>query len=160
MSGKAIFFGLLLLVFVGLGGFWVGQNYKLVPQQNPVLVATPTAEVTQELSPTAETTPSTTPDETATIVAAVKAGLIAEHGQDAASMNVAVTQVEGEYAKGTAGGTGGGGIWFAAKTGDSWKLVWDGNGMIECTSLTNYPNFPKDMIPECFDSSTQKMVTR
>ena len=71
-----------------------------------------------------------------------------------------VTTVQGDYAKGEAGSTGGGAQWFAAKVNGVWKLVFIGNGTIACSDLTNYPNYPAAWIPECWDAATQKSVTR
>jgi hypothetical protein len=106
----------------------------------------------------ASATPAT--DETSDITTAVKAGLVAEHGQDAATLNITVTKIEGEYAEGEASAQGGGGMWYAARLSGKWTLVWDGNGQIDCTSISPYPGFPTDMIPECWDTSTNKLVTR
>jgi hypothetical protein len=104
--------------------------------------------------------PTPTVNETAILIAAVNAGLIAEHGPNAGSMNITVSQIQGNYAKGMASASGGGGIWFAAKVGDIWKLVFDGNGTVQCSQLTNYPNFPNAMIPECWDAVANKTITR
>jgi hypothetical protein len=106
--------------------------------------------------------PSATPaaKETAKIIAEIRAALIAKHGQNAAALNVTVSKIEGEYAKGGASGEGGGGMWFAARLNGKWTLVWDGNGIITCNDVSPYPEFPADMIPECWDTSTNKMVTR
>ena len=52
------------------------------------------------------------------------------------------------------------GIWFAAKVGGVWELVWDGNGSIYCSDLVNYPDYPIDMIPECYDEIEGKIVNR
>jgi len=57
------------------------------------------------------------------------------------------------------GGQGEGGMWFAV-AGNQWDVVWDGNGIITCDVLTNYPKFPSSIIPECFDSQTNEMVKR
>lgn len=75
-------------------------------------------------------------------------------------LNVAIS--EGDYAKGDVRFKEemGGGLWFAAKVDGIWKIVYDGNGIITCDALTNYNNFPKDLIPQCFDKQTNKMVTR
>lgn len=94
------------------------------------------------------------------LIDAVRAGLIAEHGADAGSMNITVSTVEGNFAKGMANAQGGGGIWFAAKVGGTWKLVWDGNGIILCSDITAYPTFPKDLIPSCWDNASSKLITR
>ncbi len=106
-------------------------------------------------------TPSPTPDNGKEVLAAaVKEALIAKHGSAAASLNVTVSRVEGNYAGGTASDQGGGGGWFAAKTGTEWKLVWDGNGQIDCKNISGYPDFPKSMIPECWDSASGKLIIR
>ena len=54
----------------------------------------------------------------------------------------------------------GGGYWFAAKRGAAWEIVADGNGTIMCSSLAVYPDFPADMIPECYNEETGEMITR
>jgi len=51
-------------------------------------------------------------------------------------------------------------MWFAAKVGEIWKLVWDGNGQLNCSDIALYPLFPKDLIPECWNEATQKIVKR
>jgi hypothetical protein len=51
-------------------------------------------------------------------------------------------------------------MWFAAKVNGIWKLVWDGNGQINCSDIAAYPAFPTDMIPECWDTTTNKVITR
>jgi len=70
---------------------------------------------------------------------------------------------DGKYFSGAVGsttGTGGGGYVYAIKVDDKWEIVADGNGVILCSSLTKYPDFPKTLIPECYDDKTQKTVKR
>jgi hypothetical protein len=47
--------------------------------------------------------------------------------------------------------TGGGGIFLAAKVNGEWKIVFDGNGQIECKIFKPY-NFPSNMISDCVNS--------
>ena len=117
--------------------------------------------VTPEASPvpSASTSAVTETDDSQTILAAVKVALIAKHGSDFSNLNYSINKVEGNYASGDVGGQGGGGMWYAAKVGGTWVIVWDGNGSIMCSDLTAYPNFPKDMISECWDASNNP-VTR
>jgi hypothetical protein len=176
MIGKILTF-IIILVLLGIaGGYYLGTNYKFTLQpQNavtttaPLPSATPTSTdetILNTVTPGAAVT-SPTPsagsgqavDETADILAAVKAGLVAGHGPDAASMTVTVSKIVGDFAQGGASAQGGGGMWFAAKVGGAWKLVWDGNGTISCASINQY-NFPSTMIPECYDAETQKLITR
>jgi hypothetical protein len=94
------------------------------------------------------------------IADAIREQVIAKHGSDAAKLNITVAKVSGDYAQGGASGEGGGGMWFAAKVNGLWKLVWDGNGIITCDSIANFPDFPSEMIPECFNEKTDKMIIR
>jgi hypothetical protein len=138
----------------------------------PALVATTVAPTSSTIpatiSPTAAPSatatfppiPTATVDETQTLIKAIQAALVDEHGPDAASLTITVDKIEGNYAQGGASAQGGGAMWFAAKINGQWKLVWDGNGQIDCASLAPYPDFPTDMIPECWDSANNKLVTR
>ena len=100
-------------------------------------------------------------DETEVLKVVIKEALIAKHGPNAEKLNVSVSEISELYAKGGASEPGvGGGMWFAAKVGESWKLVWDGNGIITCSSFSEYPAFPSTIVPECYDEVTQQMVTR
>lgn len=42
---------------------------------------------------------------------------------------------------------------LAAKVNDSWKLVYDGQGVISCLTIKSY-KFPLNMVFECFDEET------
>ncbi len=68
-------------------------------------------------------------------------------------INVKVTTDSGTFAKGTfnEAGTGGGGLWFAAKTANGWELAFDGNGIVPCDAANKY-SFPVDLIPKCIDT--------
>lgn len=102
-----------------------------------------------------------TGDETESIKATIKTQLIAEHGPDAENLTISVSKIDGAYAQGGASEPGvGGGMWFAVKTEAGWQLLWDGNGVVTCESIADYPEFPASLIPECYDGVTQNMVTR
>ena len=156
---------LVLLGVVGFGAYYIGtkkgnQNQTAVNPGQPSKPANQTSVIpTQEIAiPTG--TPSPSVDETAILIAAVKNALISEHGTQASSLDISVSKIEGDYASGSASAQGGGGIWFAAKVNGIWNLVWDGNGSIQCSNLTPYPQFPTDMISECWNDKTQQVVKR
>lgn len=68
----------------------------------------------------------------------------------------------GTFAKGSVNFTDemGGGLWFAAKTGNGWELAFDGNGIVSCEAANKY-NFPKDMIPQCIETQNgNKLIER
>lgn len=116
---------------------------------------TPTGTVRQNAPTSAPTV-----DETQTLIAVIKQALVAKHGSTANELTITVSKIEGDFAKGMTSASGGGGIWFAAKTNGVWKLVWDGNGQINCSDLTPYPGFPNTLIPDCYDTTTGQVVTR
>ncbi len=120
----------------------VPTGFQLTPTQAPVLTLTPTV------------------DEVSLLKTVIKDASIAKHGGDGSSLDITVSKIEGNYAKGGISDEGGGGMWFAAKVNGVWKLVWDGNGVILCTDLTSYPDFPKSMIPQCYNEVTQDTVAR
>jgi hypothetical protein len=118
--------------------------------------------VTPTIKPTVTVmaTPTPSVDEASVIKATIKKALVAKHGESANELNVTVSKIVENYSQGGASGSGGGGMWFAAKVNNEWKLVWDGNGIILCSDLTNYPDFPTTFIPECYNPTTSKIVKR
>jgi hypothetical protein len=148
-----IFLIMVAIAIVALGGYLIGNRGSIkisyLPSASP--------------SPMAVSTPTATPavNEIEAIKAAVKLGLIDEHGPNAANMVVTVSKTDESHATGGAiePGAVGGGMWLAVKVNDTWKLIWDGNGTISCAIIAPY-NFPTSMVPECWDETTQKSVTR
>jgi hypothetical protein len=120
--------------------FPAGSSADMISQVTPILASI-------------KILPSSESESNQTILDAVKAAMVAKHGSDFSGLTYSLDKTEGDYASGSVGGTGGGGMWFAAKVNGTWTIVWDGNGSIMCSDLTAYPNFPADMIPECLDAS-------
>jgi hypothetical protein len=103
------------------------------------------------------------PSDEETLKTDIMAAIVQKRGAVAQDMVISVNKVEGDYAQGGANSATpgiGGGMWFAARANGVWQLVWDGNGIITCDDLIPYPDFPTDMIPECYDDVTSAMVTR
>ncbi len=93
----------------------------------------------------------------------IKEALVTKHNWETEEVKISIAKNDGQYATGGVGSKtpqGGGGIWFAARVDDTWQIVWDGNGAIVCEDLADYPDFPVDLIPECYDSSINKTVRR
>lgn len=112
----------------------------------------------KELNPIEKITP--TLDESNILKVVIMNALVAKHGSGAKELTISVSKIIGDYSQGGASSSGGGGMWFAAKVNNEWKLVWDGNGVITCPDLIAYPNFPREMIAECYDPKLNKMVVR
>lgn len=99
----------------------------------------------------------------AAIEAAVRSDIVEKQGSDPADLEISVERVEGDYAQGLVrerssmvGGAG----WFAAKIDGDWELVWDGNGTVLCEDLVAYPDFPTNLIPDCYDPISGQMIER
>lgn len=150
---------LITAIVVSAAAYIYFRGVPKMPSYSSQPVSTQSSEVAPPSPPISSPSPSPS-DETSLIIADIKAGLVAEHGPQASSMTVTVGQIIGDYATGMANDTGGGGIWFGAKVNGVWKLVWDGNGIILCSDLVNYPKFPSDLIPSCWDPVSQKSITR
>ena len=104
-------------------------------------------------------TPIPTVDEAAVLKNVIKKYIALKHNSKE-DLTITVSKIEGMYAQGGASGEGGGGMWLASKEVGAWVLVWDGNGTIECSTFSLYPDFPPSMVPECYDSAKQISVKR
>lgn len=98
-------------------------------------------------------------NETDLLKTAIKQALVAEHGSTANDLTITVSKIEGSFAQGGASASGGGGMWLAAKVSGIWKLLWDGNGTISCQAIDPY-NYPASLAPECYNETTEKIITR
>ena len=119
-------------------------------------------QIKKDSSPTPiEITPTITTSQEPTEAQIIKA-LSEKNSWDESNIEVGISRVEGNFAKGSVNPKDemGGGLWFAAKVNGIWKIVYDGNGIITCSQLADYQNFPKDLIPSCYDEQTEKLLTR
>ncbi len=189
MNAKTAVIIIIALIAIGVGGFAVGQKYKLVPQETAT--PTPTQQllggdrdahgcigsagyswceikqkclrVWEEPCGEATTTPpvslAPTVNETMVLQTVIKQQIVAKRGSSANNLTITVSKIDGNYATGGASAEGGGAMWLAAKVNGSWKLAWDGNGTIGCTDIAAY-NFSVSMVPECWNDATQKLITR
>lgn len=85
----------------------------------------------------------------------IKQALIAK-GLNLTEMKVEIYQHLGKYIGGgvvPVSVPAGGGYVFAVKENDEIKIVADGNGVIMCDQLVNYPDYPSYLIPECVDQT-------
>ena len=127
--------------------------WKEIPPVIPIITQS-------SMKPTSVLTPTSTIKKESDNELIKKALFLKNKWPDDGTITVTVSTNDGKYASGTATSQGGGGYFFAIKVNDKWEIVADGNGIIECSSLTKYPDFPKTLIPECYDSATQKSVKR
>lgn len=112
--------------------------------------------------PTQATNIPTTTSTEISIIYQITQALSAKNSWDASELEVTISSIEGEFAKGTVKLTDGmgGGLWFAAQENGVWNIVYDGNGIITCDQLANYQNFPTSLIPSCYDKQTETLIAR
>lgn len=86
----------------------------------------------------------------------IKKALISK-GLSLSEMKIVIYKHLGKYIEGgvvpISMPAGGGGYVFAVKENDEIKIVADGNGMITCKMLDNYPDFSSYLIPQCVDNN-------
>ncbi len=158
---KNFILGVLLTIVIGLFaiGVYLLDRQSLSPKKiieiispTPVIKVSPTLEPTNIPIPTVKTISDNE---------LIKETLFNKNNWDKNSnIIVQVLTNDGKYASGTATADGGGGYFYAVKDGSNWIIVADGNGMIMCSNLVKYPDYPDTLIPECYDSTTQKTVKR
>ena len=75
--------------------------------------------------------------------------LALKYGRPASEVAVEVLEENTRHARGKvsfAPFDGPGGIFLAAKSGDEWQLVFDGNGSIDCGGIRQNYQFPEEML--------------
>lgn len=160
---KNFILGIVTVLILGVVGFFAYQYGKKS-------VKTETTSITPSVSPQAASS-TETPTLSAPLPTVkqintndnelIKQALFKKNNwPDNGTITVTVTTNDGKYASGTATSGGGGGYFYAVKDNGQWLIVADGNGVIECTKLANYPDYPKTLIPECWDQATQKNIKR
>lgn len=140
----------IFIVAMVVGAYFLGSQ-----QNNSPIIPSPT------LTPIEEPTVTPVPMLAVSDQDLIRKALFAENGwPDDETIKVVVKTNNGKYASGSVNGSGGGGYFFAAKVGGEWKIVADGNGTISCETLDSYPDYPKSLIPECFNQATGKIIKR
>lgn len=115
-----------------------------------------------ETSIPAEETPTDEPGQTNQDADLIRQALFTKNKwPEDDKITVDVSTNDGKYASGTVNSTeGGGGYFYAAKVDNIWKIVADGNGVIACSSLVPYPDYPVSLIPACYDDKTSELKKR
>lgn len=90
----------------------------------------------------------------------IKEAMLRKINSDETKMQVTISKIDGNYAKGGVSPIdGAGGAWFiAAKVSENWVIVYDGQAYPYCSQIAPY-NFPKTMVPQCWDAKGA-VVTR
>lgn len=103
------------------------------------------------------TTPSPSDDDNT----AIRSAIMKKTGIADSNLEVAVSKNTGKYAKGSIREKDavGGAYFLAAKNSSGWVIIYDGQAQPNCQDFTPYPDFPKDLSPECLNTQG-KVVKR
>ena len=152
---------ILVLLLAVVGGFYVGMK-RITPTPIPWMPTVipspilPTPALTSR--PISDSTPVPLP--TPNDVAAIKSALAEKLGVTEDSLEVTISENIGTHAKGNVKELEavGGAYWIAAKVGDYWVIVYDGQANPTCAEITPY-DFPSSMVPECY-AADGSVITR
>lgn len=82
----------------------------------------------------------------------IKQAFATKYNKNISEITINIAQETENYMRGGVkfgvGGVGEGGIFFATQIEGVWKIISDGNGMVDCSVLKAY-DFPANMAPDC-----------
>lgn len=164
-----------LIIIVGAIPYLLYQNFKLkdeIAQKNDeidvlteedVLKSTPSATWTASKTATKTATATTSVAKESSTPASSKSdeeliaqALYEKFSTNSSTMSYTISKIEENAATGGMTfiqGEGGGGYFVAAKENGQWKIIADGNGVIECDVLDQY-DIPASIVGNCFDTTT------
>lgn len=143
LNGKTMkntLIGLILGLIIAMWAFYI-YTQRSIPIKISEELASPTT--------AASTIPTVVSDETL-----IKQAFAQKYQKPITDVQLTVKQNTGTLAQGGVSFTGeiAGAWWLAAKMGNQWKIVQDGNGTISCETIAPY-KFPLSMVSECVDKN-------
>lgn len=110
---------------------------------------------------TAETTSTIEPAATVSDEDLITKALSEKFSEDVSNLTVTINKKDNVAAVGNVSVNDemSGGWFVAVKDGQSWKIIDDGNGVMECAVLDEY-NVPSSIVGECYDIASEQSVTR
>ncbi|OQA52931.1 MAG: hypothetical protein BWY43_00302 [candidate division WS2 bacterium ADurb.Bin280] len=131
------------------------ESIMLAQTQEPTANVSVASSATKTATKTSTTTSATsTPINTKSDEELIAQALYEKFSTDASTMSYTISKKTDSAATGGITFTeGGGGYFVAAKENGLWKIIADGNGVIECDILDQY-DIPASIVGDCFDSAT------
>lgn len=152
---KNIVITVLLVIIFSAGAYLYGSGRLTIA---PISTPEPTFETE---TPLPTTQPTLAPAPQASDEDQIRQAMATKHNKSVADTDISINENTGTHASGVvkfAGEIAGG--WFlAAKTTGDWQIVADGNGTVICADIDPF-NFSTTMVPECWDDTTQTLITR
>lgn len=153
--------GLTLFVLaIAGGGFLWWSTKSNAPSVKPSPTPTPISSPIVTPTPTPEATPAKE-EETKSDLEQIREAFAKKYDKSLEEVIVDIDKNTGTHASGgiSFAGEMGGAMWLAYNDGEKWLIVFDGQGTIPCENIEPY-DFPTDMVPECWDEATSKLIKR
>jgi len=135
----------IIIIFILAGGL----SYYLFSTNKNTAVQAPAATAT--LTPTNQVTTSPTPFPDTQ--SAIEYFLANKYNRPVSEVHVTLKKEVPGFASGSVlfgeGGPGEGGMWLAA-LGNDWEVVWDGNGVVDCSKMRQDYGFPDTILKPDF----------
>ncbi len=132
---------LILITFLAAcGTFEVGIETNTILDPQFEVTEVPTSEIVDPTVPVPTQTPIPTDEQL------IALALADELDQPADQLAINMESITDLHATGGVGN----GYFLAARQGDSWLIVYDGQAIPSCTVVETY-QFPIEMVPECLD---------
>jgi hypothetical protein len=150
---------LLILILAG-GAFWYGRQTKIeennskIAEQEKLKETTPSKEVKNIEEVKQE-------DTEGEIKAALAQLFAVKYNRAVEDANITISQRKGDFIVGGIKFAGeiAGGYLLGAKVNGEWKIIFDGNGTIPCSSV-DMVDFPSSLVTECWDTVNNVNVDR
>lgn len=143
---------LVVVAIIGGGALWWPTRTKISSIES-TSASTPTA------VPAPEATVSVDEGEEKSALQQIKEAFAEKYNKSVEEVDLTIDNNTGTHANGLVrfAGEVGGGWWLSFKETSGWIIVADGNGSVLCEDVEDY-NFPVDIVPECWDQPTGKLI--
>ncbi len=161
MKTTYLIISILLVTILGMGGalVWFTQSTRSTEIITPPPPESPIGPDSDTETTTTQTVD--TDEGMETLENAIKKAFAEKYDKQTSEINLEINKETSTHAQGVVRFAGeiSGGWWLATKEEGEWVLVADGNGTVMCEDIEPY-NFPTEMVPECWNQTTRKMITR
>ncbi len=154
---------LIVLALIGYLGYRIGLSKVNTTETSSTPSATATQSIAKYSSRTATVTSTKTSQQSPTISdkEMIMQALADKNNRNIDEISIVIDKQDENNATGSVsfGDEPSGGRFVAVKQADNWKIIVDGNGIIECAILDEY-SVPASIVNECYDTATGESVTR
>jgi len=168
---KSIFPLVVIFLFIGIlvfGAYWYGKQSSLENTKNEIEESKESTSSKDEEKKDEgendkedESEKMKEEDTEEEIKTELKKLFAVKYNKEIEDVSITISQRKGDYIVGGVKFTGemAGGYLLGAKVNGEWKIIFDGNGTIPCSSVDKV-DFPSDLVTECWDTVNMESVDR